>query len=89
MEPEEGPTDRPARQEAIVEKCQSSWACFKQYIRDAGEYVAAHVLERLEAGVSSNTDPVKAEQLRATSQVTAAKMISGVDLYGETRQTSQ
>jgi hypothetical protein len=24
MEPEEGPTDRPARQEAIVEKCQSS-----------------------------------------------------------------
>jgi hypothetical protein len=63
--------------------------------------VAAHVLavvrshyprvdlKRLEAGVSRNTDPVKAEQLRATSQATAAKMISDVDLYGETRQTSQ
>jgi hypothetical protein len=44
MEPEEGPTDRSVRPEAIVEKCQSSWACFKQYIRNAGEYVAAHVL---------------------------------------------
>jgi hypothetical protein len=44
-----------------------------QYIYDAGEYVAAHVLamvrshypkvdlRRLEVGVSSNTDPVKAE----------------------------
>jgi hypothetical protein len=46
-------------------------------------------LRRLEAGVSSNTDPVKTEQLKTTSQVTAAKMISDVDLYGETRQTSQ
>jgi hypothetical protein len=44
MEPEEGPTNRPARLEAIVEKCQGSWACFKQYIRDASEYVTAHVL---------------------------------------------
>jgi hypothetical protein len=46
-------------------------------------------LKRLEVGVSSNTNLVKAEQLRATSQVTTAKMISNVDLYGETRQTSQ
>jgi hypothetical protein len=46
-------------------------------------------LKKLEAGVSSNTDSVKAEQLRATSQATAAKMISDVDLYGETRPTSQ
>jgi hypothetical protein len=30
MEPEEGPIDRLARPEAIVEKCRSSWACFKQ-----------------------------------------------------------
>jgi hypothetical protein len=79
MEHEEGPTDQPARPEAIVKKCQSSWTWFKQYIRDAGEYVATHVLavvrshypsmdlQRLEAGVSSNTDQVKAEQLRATS----------------------
>jgi hypothetical protein len=58
--------------------------------------VAAHVLvvvrshypsvdlQRLEAGVSSNTDQVKAEQLRASSQATAAKMIVDVDLYGKT-----
>jgi hypothetical protein len=26
MEPEEGPTDRPARLETIIEKCQSSWS---------------------------------------------------------------
>jgi hypothetical protein len=63
--------------------------------------VAAHVLavvqshyprvdlRRLEAGVLSNTDQEKAEQLRATSKATAAKMIADVDLYGETRQTSQ
>jgi hypothetical protein len=42
-------------------------------------------LRRLEADVSSNTDPVKAEQLRATSQAAVTKMISDVDLYGETR----
>jgi hypothetical protein len=46
-------------------------------------------LRRLEASVSSNTDPVKAEQLRTTSQAVAAKMISDVDLYGKTGQTSQ
>jgi hypothetical protein len=40
-------------------------------------------LRRLEASVSSNTDLMKVEQLRATSQATAAKMISNVDLYGE------
>jgi hypothetical protein len=44
MDLEEGPTDQPVRQEAIIEKCQSSWSCFKQFICDAGEYVAAHVL---------------------------------------------
>jgi hypothetical protein len=59
--------------DAVVEKCQSSWACFKQYIHDAGKHVAAHILavvrshypgvdlRRLKASVSSNTDPVKAE----------------------------
>jgi hypothetical protein len=46
-------------------------------------------LRRIKAGVSSNTDSVKAEQLRATSQATAAKMIGDVDLCGETGQTSQ
>jgi hypothetical protein len=46
-------------------------------------------LKRLEAGVSSNTVPVNAEQLRATSQATAGKMISDVDLHGKTGQTSQ
>jgi hypothetical protein len=69
---------------------------FKQYIRVTSEYVVAHVLavvrphypgvdlRRLEAGVSSNTDQEKAEQLRASSQATATKMITDVDLYGET-----
>jgi hypothetical protein len=46
-------------------------------------------LKKLEVGVSSNTDPVKAEQLRATSQAMTTKMISDVDLYGETGPTSQ
>jgi hypothetical protein len=46
-------------------------------------------LQRLEADVSSNTDPLKAEQLRTTSQATTAKMIIDVDLYGEIGQTSQ
>jgi hypothetical protein len=41
-------------------------------------------LRRLEAGMSSNTDQEKAEQLRATSQATAAKMIADVDLCGKT-----
>jgi hypothetical protein len=93
MEPEEAPSDRPARPEAIVEKCQSSWIWFKQYIRDAGEYVGTHVLgvvqshypgvdlKRLETGVSNNTDQRKAEQLRITSMETVSKMIADVDLF--------
>jgi hypothetical protein len=101
MEPKEGPTDRPARPEAIVEKCQGSWTWFKKYIHDASEYVAAHVLgmvwshyprvdlKRLEVGVSNNTDQGKAEQLRITSMETASKMIADVDLCGETGQSSQ
>jgi hypothetical protein len=101
MEPEERLADQPVQPNVVIEKCQSSWVYFKEYIYDVGEYVATHVLamvrshcpkvdlRRLEADVSSNTDPVKAEQLRATSQATAAKMISDVDLCGETGQTSQ
>jgi hypothetical protein len=98
MEPKEAPTDRP---EAIIEKCHSSWTWFKQYICDAGEYVAAHVLgmvrshypgvdlKRLETSVSSNTDCRKAEQLRTTSMETTSKMIADVDLFSDTGQTSQ
>jgi hypothetical protein len=101
MEPEEPATGQAPRPGAIVDKCKTSWSWFKQYIQDAGEYVAAYILavvrshypdvdlRRLEAGVSRNTDQKKIEQLRATSQATAAKMIVDVDLYGATRQTSQ
>jgi hypothetical protein len=46
-------------------------------------------LERLETGVSNNTDQRKAEQLRITSMETALKMSANVDLCGETRQSSQ
>jgi hypothetical protein len=42
-------------------------------------------LQRLEAGVPSNTDQMKVEQLRASSQATVIKMIADVDLYGEIR----
>jgi hypothetical protein len=79
MEPEERPVNQPVQPDAVIKKCQSSWACFKQYICDSGKYVAAHVLavvwshypgvdmRRLEASVLSNIDPMKVEQLRATS----------------------
>jgi hypothetical protein len=93
MEPEEAPSDRPARPEAIIEKCQSSWIWFKQYIRDAGEYMGTHVLgvvrshyprvhlKRLETGVSNKTDQRKAEQLRITSMETVLKMIADANLF--------
>jgi hypothetical protein len=38
-------------------------------------------LRRLEAGVSRNTDQEKAEQLRATSQATSAKMITDRSIW--------
>jgi hypothetical protein len=68
MEPEGPAAGREPRPGTIIDKCKNSWSWFKQYIRDAGEYVAAHVLtvvwshypgvdlRRLEAGVSSNTN---------------------------------
>jgi hypothetical protein len=101
MEPKEPVVGRAPQPGAIIDKCKNSKSWFKQYIRDTGEYVAAHVLavvrshyprvdlRRLEAGVSSNTDQEKAEQLRASSQATTMKMITDIDLYGETGQTSQ
>jgi hypothetical protein len=101
MEPEEPAAGRASRLGAIVDKYKNSWSWFKEYIQDAGEYVATQVLavvrshyprvdlKRLEACVSSNTDQEKAEQLRVSSQATAAKMIADIDLYGETGQTSQ
>jgi hypothetical protein len=46
-------------------------------------------LERLETGVSNNTDQGKAEQLRITSMEMASKMIADVDLCGKTGQSSQ
>jgi hypothetical protein len=45
-------------------------------------------LKRLETGVSNNTDQGKGEQLRITSMEMASKMIAGVDLCGETGQSS-
>jgi hypothetical protein len=39
--------------------------------------------------MSSNTDRRKAELLRITSMEIASKMITDVDLFGDTRQTSQ
>jgi hypothetical protein len=88
MEPKEAPTDRPAQPGDIVEKCQSSWTWFMQYIRNTGEYMATHVLgvvrshyprvdlKRLEIGVSNSTDQRKVEQLRITSMETASEMIA-------------
>jgi hypothetical protein len=79
MEPEEPAADRAPRPVTIIDKCKNSWSWFKQYIWDAGEYVATHVLvvvlshypsmdlRRLDTGVSSNTDQEKAEQLSAQS----------------------
>jgi hypothetical protein len=73
----------------------------KQYIHGASEYMATHVigvvwshyprvdLKRLETDVSNNTDQRKANQLRITSMETALKIITDVDLCGETRQSSQ
>jgi hypothetical protein len=104
MEPKEGPTDWPARPEAIVEKCQSSWACFKQYIRDAGEYVATHVLAvvrlhylgmDLQRLWSWRVKQHRPGEGRATQSLLPRwrpqrwLMIANVDMYGETRQASR
>lgn len=45
-------------------------------------------LQRLEAGVSSNTNQEKADELRLSSQETAVKIIA-LDLYGEAGESSQ
>jgi hypothetical protein len=58
---------RPARPDAIIERCRNFLSAFKQYVGDACEYVGAHVLgvvwshypgvdlRRLAVGVSANT----------------------------------
>lgn len=74
---------------------------FWQFVRDADEYAAAHVLavvrshylgvklQRLEASVSSNTDQKKVDELWETSRAAAAKIIANVDLCGEDGEASQ
>jgi hypothetical protein len=44
MEPEEPAAGQAPRLGGIINKCKNSLSWFKQYIRDIGEYVAAHVL---------------------------------------------
>jgi hypothetical protein len=68
MDPEEPTAGQAPRPGTIIDKYENSWSWFKQYIWDAVEDVAAHVLavvrlhylgmdlRRLEADVSSNTD---------------------------------
>jgi hypothetical protein len=84
---------RPACPYTIVEKYRNSLSAFKQYVRDACEYVGAHILgvvrshypgvdlRRLAAGVSAKTSEEQAEDLRDSSRETAKAMISDVNLF--------
>jgi hypothetical protein len=63
------PAQPRAEKPPLVNRCINSWVMFKQFVHDASEYVASHVLaiawshyhrvdlQRLEAGVANDTDP--------------------------------
>ena len=60
----------------LVERCRQAWGWFREFVKEAGEYMGAHVLsmvrahypltdlKRLEAGYPKEVDLDKAEELR-------------------------
>jgi len=78
----------------LVERCRKAWSWFQEFVKEAGEYMGAHVLsmvrahyplidlKRLEAGYRKEVDPDKAEELRITQLDLSAKIIGDINLCG-------
>lgn len=81
------PTDPLNAPEAAVDQCKRAWPLFKEFVQDAGRYVASSVLaiarshyprinlKRIEEGVVANTTETKAEELRNSSWETATMVM--------------
>lgn len=88
-------TDPVNAPEAIMEQCKKAWPVFKDFIRDAGQYVAASVLalvwshyplvnlKRIEEGVAADTGEAEANELRNSSWETAARVMQDIKLIDE------
>ena len=78
----------------LIERCQKAWGWFQVSVKEAREYVGAHVLsmvhahyplvdlKRLEAGYPKEVDLDKAEELRMTQLDLSAKIIGDINLCG-------
>ena len=78
----------------LVERCQKAWGWFQEFVKEAGEYIDAHVLSMvrahyplidpkcLEARYLKEVDPDKAEELRMTQLDLSAKIIGYINLCG-------
>ena len=89
------PIDQPQSIEAIVKQCKDMWPLFKDFVQEAGRYVAATVLaiarsyyprfelERIEEGLAANTSNAQEEELRNSSMGAAARVMEDIRLIDE------
>lgn len=85
----------------LIDKCQRAWGWLQQFVKEAGEYAGAHVLNmvcahyalidftRLEAGYPEEVDPAKADELRVAQLDLSTKMIGDLNLCGSTTPPAQ
>ena len=78
----------------MIERCQRAWGWFQEFVKEAGEYIGAHVLsmerahyplidlKRLEARYTKEVDPDKAEELWMTQLDLSSKIIGDINLCG-------
>ena len=78
----------------LVERCRQAWGWFQEFVKEAGEYMGAHVLsmvrahyplidlKRLEAGYPKEVDLDKAEELRTAQLDLSSKIIGDINLCG-------
>ena len=78
----------------LVDRCQKACGWFQEFVKEAGEYIGAHVLSMvrahyplidlkcLKAGYPKEVDLDKAEELRMTQLDLLAKIIGDINLCG-------
>ena len=94
--------DQPrAQRQSPVEKAQHAWGWLQQFVKDAREYVGAHVLSmvrahyslidlsRLEGGYPKEVDPREADNLRVSLLDLASTVIGDINLYGMSTPPNQ
>jgi hypothetical protein len=89
------PGDRPPRPDTILDRCKGAWKNFKEFTRNATNYVIVHMLmvirsyytlvkpEVVGTGFARRMSSEKITKLEDETEETAARLAGDVDLFDE------